>query len=419
MRSLLSLSLAMFLIGCEKDPVEQVSPDRVARSVTSAEGDTGVVVRGHNAFSWDVYGALATQAGDENVFFSPFSLTSALGMTMAGANGGTEGEMRSVLHVEGDEAAWHGALGALTRDLNGDFDRGYTLYVANQLFGQTDYPWEEPFLGICEADYGAPLQEWDFISDPEGGRALVNDWVEDHTEGRIVDLLPPGSVTDGTRLVLANAIYFLADWKTAFDPEDTSDGYFTRLDGTQVTVPMMHMSLEDVEEHGIESGWADGVQLLRLPYQDDEVSMVLVIPQEGDGLPDVEAGLDQAQFDTWLAALGPSEANIAMPRLEMKYEKELSSTLSSLGMPVAFTDGADFSGIAIPPEDGVLKITGVFHQAFVSVDEAGTEAAAATGVVVGNDSAPEPIFADRPFLFVVQDDLTGAILFVGRVTDPS
>lgn len=406
--------LPILALGCHESPM---NPDRVARTVKTAEGDTGVVVRGHNTFTWEAYGALAADAGDGNLFFSPFSITSALSMTMAGAKGSTADEMKAVLHAEGE--GWHRALGALTRDLDGAYERGYTLNIANKLFGQTDYPFEAPFLAVCADDYGAPLERWDFRADPEGGRALVNDWVEEKTEGKIVDLLPMGAVTDGTRLVLANAIYFYADWALAFDPEETTDAGFTKLDGSSVTVPMMNMDLEDVEEHGIEAGWADGVTALRLPYQDDEVSMVLLIPDAADGLPDVEAALNAETYRDWTSDLSRVDVPIAMPRVEMRYDKELSPTLAGLGMPTAFTDAADFTGIAIPPEDGVLKITGVFHQAFVSIDEAGTEAAAATAVVVGNDSAPEPIRADRPFVFVIQDDLTGAVLFVGRVTDPS
>ncbi len=408
--------LATMLMGCPPSHDDPIDPNRVARVVTSAEGDTGVVVSGHNDFTWDTYANLAA-IDDGNLFFSPFSITSALGMTMAGANGTTETEMRSVLHSEGDEAAWHTALGALTRDLNGDLGRGYTLNIANKLYGQADYAWEAPFLAVCADDYGAPLEPWDFVSDPEGGRTAVNDWVEATTNNKIVDLLPEGSVTSDTRLILANAIYFLGDWATAFDPEDTRDGTFTRGDGSTITVPMMTMALEDVEDSGIEVARTSDATLLRLPYQDDEVSMILVIPYEQDGLAAVAGQLDAATWATWTSGFGPSDAYIGMPKIEMSYKVDLGPTLSDLGMPTAFSDGSDFTGMSAGPEQ--LRISGVFHQAFVKVDEAGTEAAAATGVVVGTDSAPEPIFADHPFLMVIQDDLTGAILFVGRVSDPS
>jgi len=415
---ILSTIALLTAISCTPTPEQ----NRVARKVTSPQGDTGVVVAGSNGFTWDMYGALVADAGDDNVFFSPFSMTSALGMTLAGAEGQTQTEMSDVLGVSGDEAAWHTALGALTRDLSGDLDRGYTLHIANKLFGQQEYPWNEDFLAVCSDDYGAPFEPVDFVSDPEAERVAVNEWVADQTEDRIEDLLPIGSVTVDTRLVLANAIYFLADWETQFDPEDTRDGAFHKLDGSTVTAPLMSLDTEGVEEHHIETAWTDDAAIVRLPYKDDEVSMILVVPHALDGLPDLEAGLDAARFDQWVADLEPAgDVLVTMPKFEFEWEADLVPVLEDLGMPSAFDrETADFTGMAdTPPEEGRLRITGVFHKAFVKVDEVGTEAAAATGVVVGTDSAPEPIYADHPFLFAIRDDLTGAILFVGRVTDPS
>jgi len=406
--------LATALSGCTEP-----EPEGVPRAVTAENRDIGALVAGHNTFSWEIYGALLPEAGEDNVFFSPFSITAALGMTLAGANGATEAEMKAVLHTSPDEAAWHTALGALTQDLQGDQDRGYTLFVANRLFGQTDYPWQADFLATCADAYAAPLEPWDFLADPEGGRRRVNQWVEDNTEGRIVDLLPSGSVTTDTRLVLANAIYFFADWDTAFDKDKTADAAFTRLDGSKVTVPMMTMNLETVEEHGIQTAWVDGVALLQMPYVDREVSMLLVIPDDAAALPAIEADLDATTYATWMAALRPGAVPVGMPRLEMRYATDLADPLAALGMGSAFSEQADFTGMAAPSEDGRLHISGVYHQAFVKVDEAGTEAAAATGVVVDTDSVSTPVIADRPFLLVIQDDLTGAILFVGRVTDPT
>jgi serpin B len=414
------LLLAVGLMACEVTEPD-VDPNRVARMVTSADGDMGVMVDGHNAFTWELYDELVDGSQAEgNVFFSPLSITSALGMTFAGAEGVTQTEMSQVLQIDLPEADWHAALGELTQDLSGDLSRGYTLHVANRLFGQTDYPWELAFLDVCDEAYGAPMEPWDFRTDPDGGRERVNAWVEEQTEERITDLLPPGSVDGDTRMVLANAIYFLADWAAAFDPDDTRDATFHRLDGSTVTVPMMSIDTETLEDSGIEVGSGAGFQVARLPYQDHEVAMYLVVPEAEDGLPDLEAGLDAATFDGWLDGLSGGEAIVQMPRLDITWEMELRPALTALGMGSAFEGmTADFTGMAIPPEDGSLFIKGIFHKAFVKVDEAGTEAAAATGVVMGTESAPPMVVADRPFLFVLRDDLTGTILFVGRVTDPS
>lgn len=413
------IALLALLSACPG--TSDVNPDRVPRAVTSREGDLGAVVDGHNAFSFALYRELVSDPTSGNLFYSPFSVTSALGMTRAGARGTTLTEMSDVLGgAPLEEATWHNELGALTRDLSGDQDRGYTLHIANRLFGQTGYPWETEFLGICADDYGAPLESWDFVADPEGGRERVNTWVADQTEDKIQDLLPEGSVTDATRLVLANAIYFLGDWAFPFDEDDTRDRTFTRLDGSTVDVPTMHLQSENYDEPTFEVAFGDDVAVVRLPYQDDELSMVLIVPNAVNGLPAVEASLDAEQYASWVADLGPGELVLSMPKIEMRTAVDLKGPLSNLGMPTAFdSSAADFTGMAVVPEDGVLHIDGVYHQAFVKVDEHGTEAAAATGVVVGVDSAPIEVAADRPFLFVIQDDLTGAILFVGRVLDPS
>lgn len=422
-RFALLVSPIVLIAACDGDVVDtdnegtDDATERVARVVVSTDGDVGAVVDSHNAFAWDLYAELADDDSD-NIFFSPFSTTAALSMTYAGAEQATQSEMEDVLNVDIAEADWHTAMGAYIQDLNGDLGRGYTLNIANQLFGQTGYPFEQPFLDVCEQDYAAPLEDWDFISDAEGGRERVNTWVEDNTNDRIVDLLPQGAVDDGTRLILANAIYFLADWETPFDPEQTEDGTFTRLDASTVTVPLMFLDTEERDEHNIETGWVDDVSVARMPYQDGEVSMVLLVPDAADGLTALESGLDAATYATYLGALG-SGGIVVMPRIEMEYEVELKQPMSDLGMASAFDGGtADFTGMA-DPTAGRLYIDGIYHKAFVSIDEYGTEAAAATAVVVNTDSAPPMVRADHPFLFLIQDDLTGAILFVGRVTDPS
>lgn len=412
-----ALLIAFFTVACALEP----EPEAVPRQVVSRTGDLGSVVDGNNTFAWDVYREIAADAPG-NVFVSPFSMSAALGMTLAGADGETLTEMSQVLGVTLPEPAWHSAFGGLIRDLNGEFDRGYTLYVANRLWGQEGYPFEADFLATNRDDYGAPLEPWDFRADPEGGRERVNGWVAEQTQDRIQDLLPAGSVTVDTRLVLANAIYFLGDWAVPFDPEDTVDGPFTRLDGSTVTAPIMSLDTSDLEENPFSIGFFDGGTVVRLPYQDDEVSMLLVVPDATDGLPALEAAIDAGVVDGWFGALDSSSASfyLRMPKFEVTFESDLVPVLGALGMSTPFSaDTANFDRMAQAQEDGRLFITGVYHKAFVKVDEVGTEAAAASGVVVGVESAPPMVDATHPFLFVIRDDLTGSVLFVGRVLDPT
>lgn len=417
----------VLLAACASDP-HAPDPDRVARTITSRTGDVGAVVDGNDAFTWDLYGALVA-ADDGNLLFSPFSIAAALGMTSAGAAGDTLGQLRDGLHVTLDAGAWHPAFGALVDDLNGDKSRGYRLEVANRLFGQAEVPWSEAFLATCTDDWRAPFEPVDFAGDPEAGRERVNDWVSEQTAGRIPDLLPPGVITTDTRLVLANAIYFLATWWTRFDEAETYEGTFTRLDGSTVRTPLMRIDLAEVADHRVRSAELDdgsGV-VVRLPYEDDEVAAYLVIPAEPDGLPDLEASLDAEAFAAWVAPVegagredADEEGLVVVPKLELRWKASLVPHLQALGVTDAF-DGtlADFSPMADDGAADGFAIADVVHEAWMKVDEAGTEAAAATAVVITDTAAPLPRVADHPFLFVIRDDLTGSLLFVARVVDPT
>jgi serpin B len=409
---LLVLLPSLFAAGCPqpKDPADETPPD--PRVIVSASGDLEGVVQGHNQFSIDMYEALAAEDG--NLFFSPFSVTAALSMTMAGAEGVTETEMLDVLHVETDEAVYHEALGELIRDLAGFHEgRGYTLNIANRLFGEEGYPWKEDFLDVCGFHYDAPVEDVNFSGDSETARLYINEWVADQTEGYIDELFAPGVINADTRLALTNAIYFKADWASQFDEAATTDQTFTRSDGSPVTVPMMYQAAS------LAMGWDDGLQIAQIPYQDDELSMFVLLPDAVDGLSAIEDALP-TELDNWLSSVGsPGEVELFLPRFEMRYDTSLVTVLADLGMPSAFSSGdADLSGIADLVE-GPLFIEDVVHDAYVSVDESGTEAAAATGVVVSVESAGPVFYADHPFLFLIRDDLTGSILFMGRVADPT
>lgn len=404
MRNLSILAAAALLASaCGSDP----------RTVTDADVDVARVASENNAFTLDIYDEIA-DAEEGNLFLSPFSMNAALSMTYAGARGDTAAEMEQVLHMEAG-ADHHGPLGAMLRDLSGDYRRDYQLRTANRIWGQEGQAWQQDFLDITREDYGAETVLTDIYADPEGTRQEINAWVADQTEDRIDELLPQGSI-DGSPMVLVNAIYFKADWTVAFDKKDTTTDAFTRVDGSTVNVDRMHATdLPDVK-------WADaeGYTLAGLPYgKGADLRLWIVLPDTHDGLADVVDGLDAAALDTLMDEAPAGEAAIALPKLELRTEARLKQPLSNLGMPLAFTPSADFSGMR---EGGGLMIDEVYHEAFVLMDEKGTEAAAATAVVMRDTLAEEdPRYLDvsHPYLFLIRDELTGAVLFIGRVADPS
>ncbi len=404
LRSSLALTASLVLLGA----CNLGDTPREDRVVTERSPDMNVLVEGNTAFAVDMYQWMASE-DEGNLFFSPFSISSALGMTYAGARSTTAEAMEDTLHIGLEGDTFHEQFGMLTRDLDGDKGRGYELSIANRLFGQTGYTFGTDFLAINADHYGAPLEELDFGADPEAARVHINDWVAEQTKDKIDELLVPGVITGDTRLVLTNAIYFKAFWLTQFDEDDTYDGTFRAPSG-DVTVPMMNMEIE------VEYSDDDEVSVVRLPYEDDEVSMLLVLPHDEDGLADVEAMLSPEQIDAWADSTHPTEIWMAMPSWEMRYKLSLVPALTDLGMGEAFDSfAADFSGIT----DTGMFIADVIHEAYVKVDEEGTEAAAATAVVMEDGAVGDMFVADHPFLYIIRDDLTGSVLFMGRVADPS
>jgi len=378
------------------------------------EGELRELVEGNTAFALDLYGAV--RDGKENLFFSPFSISMALAMLYGGARGETEAQMAQALHFTLARERLHAAFNALDLELarrgegaRGRDGEGFRLNIVNAIWGQYDYTFLDAYLDILAENYGAGLRVLDFRSAPEPSRLTINDWVSRKTEGRIPDLLPSGSITSLTRLVLTNAIYFNAAWKTPFVEEATQEGTFHLLDGTAVTVPLMHGEVEG----GLASG--DGYTAVELPYDGDELSMVIVLPDAGR-FESVENSLTGESVRRIIDSLGGGSMNVTMPKFSFRSEFALKGALSTLGMEEAFVpDRADLSGI-----DGTraLFVSSVIHKAFVAVDEAGTEAAAATGVVVGVTSVPPSVVIDRPFIFFIRDIPTGAVIFIGRVLDP-
>jgi serpin B len=296
----------------------------------------------------------------------------------------------------------------------------YELAVANRLFAEQRYEFEAPFLALARETYRAPLEDMDFRGASEAARVRINDWVAERTRDRIRDLIPAGGVDDTTRMVLTNAIYFRARWMTQFDPNATHEAEFFAPSGT-VRTPTMYLDGE------LSIGSVDGVQILEMPYVGDELSMWIVLPDSRTGLAALEQSMSPERIASWASALQRRQVQVALPKVTIDPPEpiDLASALGEMGMRDAFTPRvADFTAMANPQNpDERLYISAVFHEAFVAIDEEGTEAAAATAVVMaeGDAAMPDgvPFIADHPFLFLIRDQQSGAILFLGRVVDPS
>lgn len=374
---------------------------------------------GTNAFGFDLYQRLRKTPG--NVVMSPASLTTALSMTWGGAKGETAAQMKKVLHLDSTPDDVMKTSGQLAQSLE-DPSRPITFRIANQLFGEKAYTFEQPFMDKTKAAYGAPLELVDFKTAPEPARVRINAWVEKETEKRIKDLIPKDAIKTDTRLVLVNAIYFLGDWATPFEKERTRPAAFFTTAKDKKDVPMMNAV-------GNYKGVAkDGLKVLELAYKGDSMSMLFVLPDKVDGLDAVEKSLDAKKLAELGKAVTSQHSSVSLPKFEVAPPSiALSGELQALGMQDAFSRAkADFTGIANPANvEQRLFISEVFHKAFVKVDEKGTEAAAATAVIMAERGAAaviEPVFqfkADHPFLFFIRDNASGLILFMGRVADPS
>jgi len=369
------------------------------------------LIQGNAQFGFDLYGQLRGQDG--NVFFSPYSISTALGMTYAGARGPTATEMATVLRFPLTGHRLHEAFARVSRDVSRVGAGGKAeLSVANALWPQTGLPLDTAFKKTVESLYGAGLTPLDFRKSPEQARITINAWVEQQTRDRIKNLIPEGAIGSDTRLVLTNAIYFKGVWKHPFPDQATRNDAFTLSTGEKVSdVPFMRQSgqLPYLD--------AGTFQALELPYRDDELSMIVLLPRQAGGLAELEATLTAKNLADVLARMTVRRVDVTLPRFKVTAEFRLRETLSRLGMPLAFSNTADFSGVA---KGDRLKLSNLFHKAYVEVNEKGTEAAAATGGVVIPTSAPqkELFRADHPFFFVIRENGTGSLLFVGRLANP-
>ena len=422
------LLFSLVLVGCSM--VSEILPGNSGSQVlvsdlprsdgqgSSAE-DLEKLADGNTEFALDLYHRL--ESGEGNLFYSPYSISSALAMTYAGAEGQTADEMAAVFHFLLEEDRLHPTFNALDQYLEGlaeqeipeDMGEAFQLNIANAIWGLKDFHFESDFLDTLATNYGAGLRLLDYIQAPEESRVTINDWVSDETKERIQDLIPQGAIDSDTRLVLSNAIYFKATWLEPFEESLTEDGIFYGLDGSEINTPMMSLGSDASFPyyHG------EGFQAVELPYVGGQVSMLVLVPDQGE-FSGFEESLNAEKLDQIISNLAYQPMYLNFPKFEFETEISLVNILAEMGMTSAFSDGADFSGMTGNKD---LFISDVFHKAFVSVDEEGTEAAAATAVLMELTSAPENplrLEIDRPFLFLIRDHQTNSVLFMGRVVEP-
>jgi serpin B len=414
-RACLLCVLLMGAAGC--GTVSQALPGAETRAADPrapanvSAADAAALEADNSLFAGRLLGVVARGGG--TVALSPFSISEALAMTFAGARGQTAKQIQQALDFRLPPSRLHAALNALDQALATINQPGVTLDIANALYGQKGEPFRPEFLALLARDYGAGMRIVDFEHATEQARSAINSWVSQRTRGKIAQLLPQGVLDSLTRLVLVNAVYLNAKWKSPFEKPQTSPAPFHTPQGT-IEVPTMH------QDGKFDYLRAPGYQALELPYRGDRLAFDVLLPDSGS-FSSVESRLAAVGPLQLLQGLAPQSVSVALPKLRLRTSLELADSLKSMGMPLAFAPGqADLSGIAGRPGD--LYIKDVVHQAYIRVDEAGTEAAAATGVIVAATSAqvPPPITfnVDRPFMFLIRDTKTGAILFLGTVVRP-
>ena len=379
----------------------------------AAAKDSSVTVDAANQFAFELYGQYKNTS--ENVFFSPYSISSALEMTYEGARGKTASEMQSVFHFNPDPNIRIPSFAKLYSQINPQ-NASYQLSTANALWAQKDYPFDPNYTKIIETYYGGKTMNLDFVSDVEGSRKTINNWVSSKTNNKIPELFAQGTLDQFTRLVLTNAVYFKGKWSDPFDKLNTQQKNFTTGGGVKTSASMMR------KQRNFEYAENTNYQAISLPYENNDLSMVIILPKTGK-MSETENNLSLAEFSKINKSLSSKLVDVSLPKLKFDTSYNMNDTLSAMGMPTAFkSNSADFSGM-----DGTrsLYIGIVIHKAYVDVNEEGTEAAAATGVgmagTTGMSVEPEPkVFnADHPFIFAIVHNTTGSILFLGKVNDPT
>ncbi len=365
-----------------------------------------------NRFTFDIYKAVASDAPGQNVFLSPYSVSSALAMTYAGARGRTAEEMALVLHFTPEI---HKAMGALIGSINSVPEESATVRTANAIWPAAGEKILPDFYMLARLDYRSALKQLDYAGHPEESRDTINRWVEERTNGKITDILPGGAITKDTKTVLTNAVYFKAEWQERFKKTDTAPRPFFTGAAESVSVPTMTRLSSELNYAKV-----GDAEMIEMPYKGGRFSMLVLLPDKESSVEALGERLNAETLDEWLAAMEPAEVEIFLPRFRQEGAYDLSRTLARLGMPLAFDAAADFSGIN---GAGGISISGVMHKTFAEVTEEGTEAAAATAVALMRASLPprgeKIVFrADRPFIYIIRDNESGAALFIGRLSRP-
>jgi serpin B len=394
-----------------------IAPGSVLSAAPGKNMTSEVVVKGNTTFALDLYRELKdTKRG--NIFFSPYSISTALAMTYGGARGNTAKQMADVLHFPANHQELHPAFANLEALLNAVQEKGKVqLHVANSLWPQKDYPFLKEYLALVKKYYGVDITPVDYVQAADAATRSINRWVEEKTKNKIKDLIQPGILDALTRLVLTNAIYFKGNWASQFDENRTKHDDFYLLSGQTVQTPMM------AQKSKFKYNEFESLQVLELPYVGEGLSMLVLLPKEKGGLPHLEKSLTAETLREWTEGLMEIEVKVFLPKFKMTSLFSLEKTLAAMGMHDAFDrTKANFSGM--DGQRNWLYIGAVVHKAFVDVNEEGTEAAAATAVVMRIKMARRPLRpvvfrADHPFLFLIRDNQTGSILFMGRVLDPT
>ena len=400
------IALVIFISGRVKEPVVKVDDTGLA-----SEG-VDTVVNANNQFAFDLYPKFKEESENGNIFFSPHSISVALAMTYEGARGKTAEEMQRVLHIPEDENLRRENFAKIIDGINKP-DKKYKLSTANALWPRIDFQLLKEYQDTIEKYYGGKATPLDYAKDSEGSRQIINSWVEDKTEQKIKDLIPAGFLDPSTVLVLTNAIYFKGTWVLQFDPKETKEEDFRTSAGEAVRVPMMRLVDKDEKFNYAET---EDLQILELPYDGEDLSMLVILPK-GNKLEKIEKELSIEKLSEWKDMLKEQKVDIYIPKFKFETKYFMANTLKKMGMPTAFGPGADFSGIN---GKGGIWIDQVIHQAFVDVNEEGTEAAAATAVMLREMVRTTPVFrADHPFMFLIQERKSGNILFMGKVANPA